>query len=93
MISSVSFDFGVIFLEKNRKTGKSEKNGQNGLLLHSVGNPCHGVDLRHNVWNPRRGVDLCRNEAEVPKRSPLGYSKVRRDVDTVHSEQILNFCF
>ena len=37
VISRVSFEFWGDFWRKNRKKGKPEKSGQNGILRRSVG--------------------------------------------------------
>ena len=73
---------------------KSGKNLGIGLLRRSVGNPSRGVALRRSVG--------CLVEARLrcSKGHPLGtlrrslaVAALRRGVDTVHSEQISNFCF
>ena len=53
------FEF-LRILEKNRKKGKREN-----LDKHRP--------LRRNEGHPRRGVALRRNEAQGPKRPPLGF--------------------
>ena len=66
MILRVIPMFCFEILEKNSRSVKLENLGIIGLLRHSVGNPCCGVDLRQGVGYPRRG------EAEVPKWHPSG---------------------
>ena len=55
-------------LEKKTQKSKKLKTGHFGPLHRSVGNPRRSVALRRSVGCPHR------DEAEVLKRAPLGYT-------------------
>ena len=57
-----------------------------GFLRQSVGNPRRGVALHPSL---RRGWGA----KMAPPRVRYGVALLRRDVDTVHSEHILEFFF
>ena len=91
VISRVSFGFWGDFW---RKIAKREN--QKNLGSRSVGNPRHDVALRRSVgclvaarprgpnWHP---------SSTSPRRPRRSITVLRRGVATVHSGQILDFCF
>ena len=82
VIPMFCFETLRFFGEKSQKS-KNWKSRHFGLLLRSVGNPRHGVDLHQGVGCLAVAMLRCQN----------GTPRVRRGVATVHRGKIFGFLF